>query len=64
MCTQHVALHQWVPMVETLGPPKKGCGQSRYVGIYYSFVKHKEGSHPMYMGDWICTCEIYAQLSY
>jgi hypothetical protein len=48
-------------MVGIPTPPKRGCGQLRYVGIGCSYVGHREGSHPMCEGVLNYTFEGYAQ---
>jgi hypothetical protein len=53
--------HLWDPMVGILTPPKRGCGRLSYVGLGYSYVGHREGSHPMCEGALNYTCEGYAK---
>jgi hypothetical protein len=54
-------LHQWGSMTGTPSTPKKEYVNSSCGGIFYSYVEHMEGSHPMYVGSWICTCTGHAQ---
>jgi hypothetical protein len=57
---QEVMQNPWDPMVGIPSEPQSGYSWLSYVGIDCSYDENRYDLHPMFEGDWNCTCTIYA----